>query len=151
MTMAGTPARCTDRAARMLWVYMRVWMTQKSGFVSPTRRPRARIPAGRTTGNRPFITGHTGRRTISMPSASVSRAGRPGRALVTTTARCPACTVRRARFQVYRSTPPTVGRYWAEKYRMVTGSLLSSGHRARMTSMMFKSTPKFTAHSPHTS
>ena len=61
------------------------------------------------------MTGYDGRRKISILSGSVSRAGRSGSDAVTTSARCPAATHRRARFQVYRSTPPGVGRYWVEK------------------------------------
>ena len=126
------------RAAQTLWVYMRVWMTAKS---MPCAHRSAAGGWGLRTGNRPFITGQAGKRQISMPSASVSRAGRPGRLLVTTSARCPAARHRRARFQVYRSTPPGVGRYWVVKKQKV----ISRCQRAMTASIMLRMTPHCTS------
>ena len=63
MTSAGSPRRRAARAAQRLSVYMRVWITQKSmGSCHSCRVSRRSAGPGRSTGNRPFITGKTGRR-----------------------------------------------------------------------------------------
>ena len=83
MTSAGMPRRLHWCAAQMLWGYMRVWMTAKSMSCAHSASAGAK---GFSTGKRPPMTGQDGRRKISMPSASVCRAGRPGSAAVTTSA-----------------------------------------------------------------
>ena len=63
MTTAGMPRRFAARAAQTLSTYMRVCTTHRSMDWAKIRRSSAanRRP-GFNTGNRPFITGHTGRR-----------------------------------------------------------------------------------------
>ena len=112
----------------------------KVDALRPQVRRRRRVGlAGPETGRSSPAT--AGKRQISMPSASVSRAGRPGRLLVTTSARCPAARHRRARFQVYRSTPPGVGRYWVVKKQKV----ISRCQRTMTASIMLRMTPHCTS------
>ena len=75
----------------------------------------------------------------SCPNVVKSARNIPG--VVTTSARCPAARHRRARFQVYRSTPPGVGRYWVVKKQKV----ISRCQRAMTASIMLRMTPHCTS------
>ncbi len=77
------------------------------GKVDALRPQRIGVRVG-LEDRKPAVHHRPGGQTPDLDAVGVRlpRAGRPGRLLVTTSARCPAARHRRARFQVYRSTPP---------------------------------------------